>query len=37
MKSAEDIHAHICGLFAGQNLAVVATHRQQQPYATRLA
>ncbi len=37
MKSPDDIHAHIRGLFASQNLAVVATHRQQQPYASLVA
>lgn len=37
MQTADDIHKHVQHLFAGQNLAVVATHHSQQPYASLVA
>jgi nitroimidazol reductase NimA-like FMN-containing flavoprotein (pyridoxamine 5'-phosphate oxidase superfamily) len=37
MQTADDIHKHIQRLFAGQKLAVVATHHSQQPYASLVA
>ena len=37
MEKAEDIQKHIRDLFASQNLAVLATHSQEQPYASLVA
>ena len=33
MEKAENIQKQIRALFASQNLAVLATHNQDQPYA----
>jgi nitroimidazol reductase NimA-like FMN-containing flavoprotein (pyridoxamine 5'-phosphate oxidase superfamily) len=37
MEQAEDIQKQIRDLFASQNLAVLATHNQEQPYASLVA
>jgi len=37
MEKAEDIQKHIRDLFASQNLAVLATHNEEQPYASLVA
>jgi nitroimidazol reductase NimA-like FMN-containing flavoprotein (pyridoxamine 5'-phosphate oxidase superfamily) len=37
MKKSEDIQKLLRELFASQNLAVLATHSQQQPYASLVA
>jgi nitroimidazol reductase NimA-like FMN-containing flavoprotein (pyridoxamine 5'-phosphate oxidase superfamily) len=37
MEKAEDIQKHIRDLFASQKLAVLATHSQEQPYASLVA
>jgi nitroimidazol reductase NimA-like FMN-containing flavoprotein (pyridoxamine 5'-phosphate oxidase superfamily) len=37
MKNAEDVQNLIRHLFATQNLAVLATHSQEQPYASLVA
>ena len=37
MEKTEDIQKQIKDLFASQNLAVLATHNQQQPYASLVA
>ena len=37
MEKAEDIQGLIGELFASQNLAVLATHSQKQPYASLVA
>jgi nitroimidazol reductase NimA-like FMN-containing flavoprotein (pyridoxamine 5'-phosphate oxidase superfamily) len=37
MEKAEDIQKQIRDLFASQNLAVLATHNQEQPYASLVA
>jgi nitroimidazol reductase NimA-like FMN-containing flavoprotein (pyridoxamine 5'-phosphate oxidase superfamily) len=37
MEKAEDIQKHLRDLFATQNLAVLATHSEEQPYASLVA
>jgi nitroimidazol reductase NimA-like FMN-containing flavoprotein (pyridoxamine 5'-phosphate oxidase superfamily) len=37
MEKTEDIQNHIRDLFASQNLAVLATHSHEQPYASLVA
>ncbi len=37
MENADDIHRQIRDLLAGQSLAVLATHNNQQPYASLVA
>lgn len=37
MEKSEDIQKHIRELFATQRLAVLATHNQEQPYASLVA
>jgi nitroimidazol reductase NimA-like FMN-containing flavoprotein (pyridoxamine 5'-phosphate oxidase superfamily) len=37
MKKAEDIQKQLKGLFDSQNLAVLATHNKEQPYASLVA
>jgi nitroimidazol reductase NimA-like FMN-containing flavoprotein (pyridoxamine 5'-phosphate oxidase superfamily) len=37
MENAEEIQKHIRDLFASQKLAVLATHSQEQPYASLVA
>jgi nitroimidazol reductase NimA-like FMN-containing flavoprotein (pyridoxamine 5'-phosphate oxidase superfamily) len=37
MEKTEDIQKHIRDLFASQNLAVLATHSHEQPYASLVA
>jgi nitroimidazol reductase NimA-like FMN-containing flavoprotein (pyridoxamine 5'-phosphate oxidase superfamily) len=37
MEKTEDIQNHIRDLFASQNLAVLATHNLEQPYASLVA
>jgi nitroimidazol reductase NimA-like FMN-containing flavoprotein (pyridoxamine 5'-phosphate oxidase superfamily) len=37
MENAEDIQKQIRDLFASQNLAVLATHSKEQPYASLVA
>lgn len=37
MEKAEDIQKHLRDLFTTQNLAVLATHNEEQPYASLVA